>query len=166
MSVVSLATLKSYFETGDKPTQAEFENLIDTLGQFVGVLVPFKLELSTAECMAADQYQIPELTALPAGQMWQIVGQPILKYNFVDVDFDVLVVTIDHRTASGYYFKAEISVFNTATQSTVFTVNSQSGSVMKSILVESDSVVATVFTPATVGDASVTIYGFARIITL
>lgn len=31
MSIVSKTTLKSYFETGDFPTQAQFENLIDTL---------------------------------------------------------------------------------------------------------------------------------------
>lgn len=32
MSIVSLAILKSYFETGDFPTQQEFIDLIDTLG--------------------------------------------------------------------------------------------------------------------------------------
>jgi len=31
MAVVSINTLKGYFETGDKPTQQQFENLIDTL---------------------------------------------------------------------------------------------------------------------------------------
>ena len=31
MAVVDKATLKSYFETGDKPTQAQFEDLIDSL---------------------------------------------------------------------------------------------------------------------------------------
>ena len=31
MGVVTKAALKSYFETGDKPTQAQFEELIDTL---------------------------------------------------------------------------------------------------------------------------------------
>lgn len=31
MAVVSIATLKGYFETGDFPTQTQFENLIDTL---------------------------------------------------------------------------------------------------------------------------------------
>lgn len=31
MAVVSLSTLKSYFETGDMPTQAQFVDLIDTL---------------------------------------------------------------------------------------------------------------------------------------
>jgi hypothetical protein len=33
MAIVSLVTLKTYFETGDFPTQQEFINLIDTLGQ-------------------------------------------------------------------------------------------------------------------------------------
>jgi hypothetical protein len=32
MAVVTLAALKAYFETGDFPTQTEFENLIDSLG--------------------------------------------------------------------------------------------------------------------------------------
>src|SRR3990167_7726835 len=32
MSIVSLATLKSYFEEGDFPTASQFEDLIDTLG--------------------------------------------------------------------------------------------------------------------------------------
>lgn len=31
MSVVSRTTLKAYFQTGGKPTQAQFENLIDSL---------------------------------------------------------------------------------------------------------------------------------------
>lgn len=31
MAVRTKAQLKSYFETGDKPTQSEFEDLIDTL---------------------------------------------------------------------------------------------------------------------------------------
>lgn len=31
MSVETIAQIKSYFETGDKPTQTQFENLIDTL---------------------------------------------------------------------------------------------------------------------------------------
>lgn len=31
MSIVSLNTLKGYFETGKKPTQQQFANLIDTL---------------------------------------------------------------------------------------------------------------------------------------
>jgi hypothetical protein len=31
MSVVDIDTLKSYFNTGDKPTEAQFVNLIDTL---------------------------------------------------------------------------------------------------------------------------------------
>lgn len=31
MAIVSIATLKTYFETGDFPTQAQFEDLIDTL---------------------------------------------------------------------------------------------------------------------------------------
>lgn len=31
MAVVTKATLKSYFETNDQPTQAEFANLVDTL---------------------------------------------------------------------------------------------------------------------------------------
>ena len=165
MSVVDLATLKSYFQTGDKPTQGEFENLIDTLGQFVGVLVPFKLELSTADCFAADSYAIPELIALPAGQMWQIVGQPILKYNFNSVDFDVLNAEIFFRTGTDYYFRAQVTTFNSRTESSVFTTSQQGGS-MNDILVESDSVQLTITSPATVGDASVTIYGFARIITL
>jgi hypothetical protein len=32
MAITSKTTLKTYFETGDKPTQAEFVNLIDSLG--------------------------------------------------------------------------------------------------------------------------------------
>lgn len=32
MAVVSITTLKSYFETGDFPTESQFEDLIDTLG--------------------------------------------------------------------------------------------------------------------------------------
>lgn len=31
MAVVSRTTLKAYFQTGSKPTQAQFENLIDSL---------------------------------------------------------------------------------------------------------------------------------------
>jgi len=31
MAVKTLAELKAYFETGDKPTQAEFEDLLDTM---------------------------------------------------------------------------------------------------------------------------------------
>lgn len=31
MAVKSRNTLKTYFETGDKPTQNEFEDLIDTM---------------------------------------------------------------------------------------------------------------------------------------
>lgn len=31
MAVKTKAQLKSYFETGDKPTQSEFEDLIDTM---------------------------------------------------------------------------------------------------------------------------------------
>lgn len=35
MAVVSIATLKSYFETGDTPTQAQFIDLMDTLFSMV-----------------------------------------------------------------------------------------------------------------------------------
>ena len=31
MAVISIATLKTFFETGDKPTEAQFVDLIDTL---------------------------------------------------------------------------------------------------------------------------------------
>lgn len=34
MAIVSIATLKSYFETGDFPTQSQFEDLIDTLSYY------------------------------------------------------------------------------------------------------------------------------------
>ncbi len=40
MSVVSIDTLKGYFETGDKPTQQQFENLIDTLAANGLVILP------------------------------------------------------------------------------------------------------------------------------
>ena len=33
MAIKSIASVKSHFETGDRPTQTEFENLIDTLGR-------------------------------------------------------------------------------------------------------------------------------------
>lgn len=33
MAIESIASVKGHFETGDRPTQAEFENLIDTLGR-------------------------------------------------------------------------------------------------------------------------------------
>lgn len=38
MAIVSIATLKTYFETRDVPTQAQFENLIDTLSNLATIL--------------------------------------------------------------------------------------------------------------------------------
>lgn len=36
MAIVSKATLKGYFDTGDKPTQAQFTDLIDSLALVCG----------------------------------------------------------------------------------------------------------------------------------
>jgi hypothetical protein len=43
MAIVSIATLKSYFETGDKPTQAQFVDLIDTLASLPDLLTEDEL---------------------------------------------------------------------------------------------------------------------------
>ena len=39
MSATSKSDLKGYFNTGDKPTEAQFENLIDSFAQIAAVPV-------------------------------------------------------------------------------------------------------------------------------
>ena len=46
MAVVSITTLKSYFETGDKPTEPQYVNLIDTLNRLSDTYV---LEVALAQ---------------------------------------------------------------------------------------------------------------------
>jgi hypothetical protein len=46
MAIVTIAELKTYFETGDRPTQQQFVNLIDTLA--VGGVVPNLQQVTTA----------------------------------------------------------------------------------------------------------------------
>lgn len=70
MSIQDAATLKSYFQTGDKPTQSEFGDLVDTL-----VIGPH-LDCGTTSG-AANIYNLTadaDVTALTAGQTFTAIA--------------------------------------------------------------------------------------------
>jgi hypothetical protein len=165
MSVVSLAILKSYFETGDKPTQGEFADLIDTLGAWIGTYVPFKLELTTANLLAGGDFDITELPAPGAGFAWKVIDCE-MEYTFNSVAFDNLDISV--QSESG---RSQFSIL--AAQTSAYSGNHFGNLVMQNplddgdqtIVVENEKMIAQLST-STVGNGSIIIYGMARKITL
>src|SRR3990167_6747404 len=92
MSIVSLATLKTYFETGDFPTENQFIDLIDTLSNSSTMLVK-KITYSTADVIA--MFGTPQL-ALPA---------PAAGYtnNIYGITHDLDKTTADSVASEMYY---------------------------------------------------------------
>lgn len=56
MAVISAVSLKAYFETGDKPTQSQFEDLIDSV-------YPPWLEELTQDITSAGRFGVPEIVS-------------------------------------------------------------------------------------------------------
>lgn len=59
MAVISSVSLKAYFETGDKPTQSQFEDFIDSV-------YPPHLEAFTQRVVSAGNFGIPEVLSAAA----------------------------------------------------------------------------------------------------
>lgn len=165
MSVVSLTALKSYFETGDKPTQAEFENLIDTLGQFVDVLVPFKLELTNSQLRAGGEFDIEELPAPGAGYAWEYLSGSV-KSTGMGAAFDgtptITLITEGSRsqfTDDGNFLSVGTDYFATLERTTIV------GNLGNSLIANTKGQVS-IDAASSVGDGSIIVYGMARKITL
>jgi type IV secretory pathway VirB2 component (pilin) len=58
MAIVSFATLKSYFTAGARPTQTQFENLIDSLSGRVTETVEVGVDASVATVDGATQWEL------------------------------------------------------------------------------------------------------------
>lgn len=165
MSVVSLTTLKSYFETGDKPTQPEFENLIDTLGQFIGVLVPFKLSLTNAQLKAGGEFDIAELPEPGAGYAWGYV-EVSGKTENTGTPFDgspQIFVGVDtgreQFTDGGVFLSTGTPYFQRFKPEDIT-------SALTTSYKENKKGIVTIDNSSSVGDGEITIYGLARKITL
>jgi hypothetical protein len=166
MSVVSLATLKTYFETGDKPTQAEFENLIDTLGQFVGVLVAFKKELSNANLLAGGFFDIDELGAPGAGYAWVVV-EASARLTGAGTPFDgspSIGILTDTAGESQFTDNAFLLVSGSNIWAKLLIRDIVVDQLIT--IVENKKVQVLITPSSTVGDGTLTIYGMARLITL
>lgn len=112
MAVKTAAELKAYFETGDKPTQSQFEDLIDTI---------FSLSLGTKMFLAT-------VTSNGAGALDVLVLKNTLGYN----------LTSGVGLGSGdYKLTAPNGSFNANTAS-AFIQNQFTASAFVSIGVETD----------------------------
>ena len=72
MALQTATTLKTYFNTGDKPTEAQFENLIDTSNKFITA------EATSATIAVTDDtdYAVPAISQ-PAGTIiWSVTFIP------------------------------------------------------------------------------------------
>ena len=72
MALTTSTTLKTYFNTGDQPTEAQFVNLIDTSNKFITA------EATSATIAVADDtnYAVPAI-AQPAGSyIWNVTFIP------------------------------------------------------------------------------------------
>lgn len=67
MAIETIAQIKTYFETGDRPTEAQFVNLIDTLAN--GGAKVYKALLSQNAPIASTNND-----TMIAGQIWELSG--------------------------------------------------------------------------------------------
>lgn len=72
MSVVSIATLKSYFQTGDFPTQAQFEDLIDTL--YGANILQVEVPLTASQMIILNSSPVDAVAAPGAGKAIEVVS--------------------------------------------------------------------------------------------
>jgi len=83
MAIVDNTTLKGYFETGDVPTQTQFENLIDTLAQFQNGYI---LDSDTWTYASATSFTIAgkDVTSrFPVGTKLKLTNASTTKYFYV-----------------------------------------------------------------------------------
>jgi len=109
--VVPIATLKSYFETGDKPSQVEWNNLFDTLAALqakadtvIGAGVDLSQYLvkshddSTPFVLAAKQFKIGTVDG--AGlNLWN-VNFDAAAFQYFDFDVDAVLTFAQDLTIS------------------------------------------------------------------
>lgn len=129
------------------------------------VLFPWKINLSAADCIAGGNFNIDQFLPLPGNQYYQIIGTPILYYNFNSIDFDNLDVLLKYRTASNYYYKAQITSFPGYPVGCLMAPSFQNGA-MDDVIYVGDYIVIEISGVATVGNGSVNIQGYATINTI
>ena len=90
MALTDTSTLKTYFNTGDQPTQTHFENLIDTSNKFITA------EATSATIAVTDDtdYAVPAIEQPAGTTIWSITFIP--AGNIVtggssgnDLDFEI-----------------------------------------------------------------------------
>ena len=90
MALVTSSTLKGYFEKGDKPTQTQFVDLIDTSNKFITA------EATSATIAVTDDtdYAVPAISQPAGTYLWNVTFIP--AGNLVtaggsgnDLDFEI-----------------------------------------------------------------------------
>ena len=125
MAIESIASVKAHFETGDRPTQVEFENLIDTLGRATPLAIA-----SAAEGGKAGLYEIlgdGDVTARALGSFGRdfIVtstaasARTLLGFSSVASIFIEQETTASAQTALGITSLGQQLITATATASAV-----------------------------------------------
>lgn len=117
MAIVDRATLKSYFETGDIPTQSQFVNLIDSLLSFLDDKI-FGWQKVTINYDDFQPESNPELFidcfSVPAGfQVGRIIL--ILTTSFSGGTITDAFTDLYDPTDSSKYRSAFLNVFNAVT---------------------------------------------------
>jgi len=108
MAQVNRATLKTYFETGDKPTQGQFENLIDSVPNLVDDGVPSTTRffeyanvqpIDNTPQQLGSTYVLPAATLAAAGNAMLISAWGLITSNVnikrVGIVFDAQPQMID-----------------------------------------------------------------------
>lgn len=163
MSVVSIATLKSYFETGDFPTQSQFEDLIDTL-QAAGSnqIYSASLDLTAAQIKTLNTIPLEIVAAPGTNKAIEIISSSC-KYTYGGTPFTSTNLTLVVDTAVSEQASDPGTILTgTANWFGRLTVVPASGTqlvVNKSLKVKADA-------DSAVGNSTATVYVLYRLITV
>jgi len=113
MTQKSRLILKSFFETGDKPTEPEFVDLIDSVPNFADDFLTeyVKIEVSSAEILAINTSPKQLVAAPGAGKV--LILQHIVVYYHFSVAAYATNTNIDIRNTTGTNYLQDLhSIIN------------------------------------------------------
>jgi hypothetical protein len=164
MTLQTRAALKLWFETGDKPTQSQFSDLIDSIPNIIDDAIQLKavkVSLTAAQVKAGFTTPVEAIANPGAGKAIEVVSASE-KLNFGTIAFD---------NATYSFLKAnDVSVNEQASCGNISAGDSRIGrfSIANSGIqvMENKAVMITFDSDSTVGDSTVDYYIVYRIITL